>query len=270
MRGHPPRLTSVERQVRVPRHGRHPPHVAEQLFIRRCVGRRAVNHPGFKGGDELIVSGHFFVDGFGHRFRILLRQRRTAVAATHLLVTLDAKPLQDRRHVVDDLLRGVGLARQVGHHLEEEVPALVQEGREVGVFVQRDQQLLGVERAARALLQDVGVGRIERTAVAGGALDLLGVEGDVLRAPLPAVQNVAEDHPVVPELQRVIDEVREGDPAVRPVVVVLGVGALDDQGVLQRQVHRHDVGAVALPRVAGGVVRGCLEEEPRLAGALPA
>ena len=92
--------------------------------------------------------------GHRNRHRVPLCQRRAARFAR-----LHAEPREQRVHVVEQLLLGrrhaaecrllgLDLRRQVGVHRQEEVPALVQEGREVGVVEKADRQRCGVEGAA--------------------------------------------------------------------------------------------------------------------------
>ncbi len=103
-------------------------------------------------------------------------------------VALDAVPLEQRRHIAQDLLlprrHGVDAERAVLAQdfcgdgdvgFKEIVAGLVQERREVGVFQEGDSIGSGTERAALDLVEyAVGLGR-ECTGVAGGGFDLVAI-----------------------------------------------------------------------------------------------
>ena len=100
-------------------------------------------------------------------------------------------------------------------------------------------------------MQDVGIVRVERAAVADGAFDLLGAEGNRKGAPISLEQNtvmaalVCESHDGAPVVIEIVDQMdallvnldfRGG--------VEIACVSLQRQRVLQIQVHRHHVGAL--------------------------
>ena len=176
-----------------------------------------------------------------------------------------ADVIEQRLHVGDDLCRRIGLRGERGLHLEEEVPGLVQEAREVRLLQQRDIQRAGVECGAglAGLVEDVRVGRVEAAGVAGGGLDLGRLEGDDLADAIL----VAHDHTVVTEIPDGLVELaafvwiaegvgvaaraipldahlsQRGSGSVGALAVI---GHIPDEGILQGKVGLKDR-AVPLP-----------------------
>ena len=202
-----------------------------------------------EGLGELLVIGALFLE----------------VERAPLVQVAQAEPLHQRLHVAQhaalalgELVGVVGLhaGRHVGHHFEEEVAGLVQEGREIGRLQQGDRVGCGVEAAARGgragrslrageLMQDVRVARVVGAAVSGGGLDLLGAGGNHHRFGLAVERRrrVPHDDSVKALVQRIQERLpgaigwrfdqRQHAAAVAP--------PLDNFRVLQRYIDGHDV-----------------------------
>ena len=200
----------------------------------------AFEQVGFERLRRALVEAALFLEGqHAPRLQLLIGRAGEAV------------PAQQGRCIVDDLLlagRALRAGQEVGRErqvvLEEVVGALMEERGQVGPLQQADRVGVRGEGAARGgaavgLVEDVRVVRVEGAAVAGGGLDLLGAESDVVcRRPVRdtgGIIQVFDDQPVVLAAHRSTNRFRD--------VETLGVLAFRvyTQRVLYRQVHRHHV-----------------------------